>query len=331
MGKIYNDEESSLDFVKGKKIVVLGYGNQGRAWALNLRDSGLNVIVGLERKGNSWILAEKDGFEPKYINDAVKDADILIFLLPDMVQREVWEKSIMKNMKEGADMVFAHGFNIHYKLILPPKTSDVYMIAPKGPGNKVREYFEKGGGVPALIAVHQDISGNALNKALAIAKGIGATRPGVIETTFKEETETDLFGEQVILVGGISELMKNSFATLVSKGYQPEVAYFETINEMKMIVDLIYEKGLSGMLRAVSDTAKYGGITVGKDIIDEEVRKRMEKALTRIQNGEFANEWIEEYQRGMKTVKSNLNEVDNSLEEKIGKRLRDLILKGSPK
>ncbi|QGA67523.1 ketol-acid reductoisomerase [Sulfolobus sp. E11-6] len=329
--KIYTDRDSNLDVIKGKRIAVLGYGSQGRAWAQNLRDSGLNVVVGLEREGKSWELAKSDGITPLHTKDAVKDADIIIFLVPDMVQRTLWLESVQPYMKKGADLVFAHGFNIHYKLIEPPKDSDVYMIAPKGPGPTVREYYKAGGGVPALVAVHQDVSGIALQKALAIAKGIGATRAGVIQTTFKEETETDLFGEQVILVGGIMELMKAAFETLVEEGYQPEVAYFETINELKMLVDLVYEKGITGMLKAVSDTAKYGGMTVGKFVINEDVRKRMKEALQRIKSGKFAEEWVEEYGRGMPTVINGLSQVQNSLEEKIGNQLKDLIQKGKPK
>ncbi|ADX85496.1 ketol-acid reductoisomerase [Saccharolobus islandicus] len=329
--KIYTDKDSNLDVIKGKRIAVLGYGSQGRAWAQNLRDSGLNVVVGLEREGKSWELAKSDGIIPLHTEDAVKDADIIIFLVPDMVQRTLWLESVQPYMKKGADLVFAHGFNIHYKLIEPPKDSDVYMIAPKGPGPTVREYYKAGGGVPALVAIQQDVSGTALQKALAIAKGIGATRAGVIPTTFKEETETDLFGEQVILVGGIMELMKAAFETLVEEGYQPEVAYFETINELKMLVDLVYEKGITGMLKAVSDTAKYGGMTVGKFVINEDVRKRMKEALQRIKSGKFAEEWVEEYGRGMPTVVNGLSQVQNSLEEKIGNQLKDLIQKGKPK
>ncbi|ADX82869.1 ketol-acid reductoisomerase [Sulfolobus islandicus] len=329
--KIYTDKDSNLDVIKGKRIAVLGYGSQGRAWAQNLRDSGLNVVVGLEREGKSWELAKSDGIIPLHTKDAVKDADIIIFLVPDMVQRTLWLESVQSYMKKGADLVFAHGFNIHYKLIEPPKDSDVYMIAPKGPGPTVREYYKAGGGVPALVAIQQDVSGTALQKALAIAKGIGATRAGVIPTTFKEETETDLFGEQVILVGGIMELMKAAFETLVEEGYQPEVAYFETINELKMLVDLVYEKGITGMLKAVSDTAKYGGMTVGKFVINEDVRKRMKEALQRIKSGKFAEEWVEEYGRGMPTVVNGLSQVQNSLEEKIGNQLKDLIQKGKPK
>ncbi|MEM0373154.1 MAG: ketol-acid reductoisomerase [Sulfolobaceae archaeon] len=331
IAKIYTDKDADLSILKNKKIVILGYGNQGRAWALNLRDSGLNVIVALDREGNSWKLAESEGFKPRKIEEAVRDAEIIVFLLPDMIQRYIYREKVLPFMRENADLVFAHGFNIHFRLIEPPKTSDVYMIAPKGPGHTVREYFIRGGGVPALVAVYQNISGKALEKALAIAKGIGATRAGVIETTFKEETETDLFGEQVILVGGIMELMKAAFETLVKAGYQPEVAYFETINELKMLVDLVYEKGLTGMLKAVSDTAKYGGLTVGKKIINEDVRKRMEEALQRIKSGEFANEWIEEYSKGMPKVIEGLKEVSESLEEKVGQELRKIIEKGKPK
>ncbi|MUM64115.1 ketol-acid reductoisomerase [Acidianus infernus] len=331
LAKIYTDQDASLDPIKDKKIAVLGYGNQGRAWALNLRDSGLNVIVGLEREGNSWKQAVQDGFQPVHTEDAVKQADIIIFLIPDMVQRYVYREKVQPNMKEGADLVFAHGFNIHYKLIDPPSTSDVYMVAPKGPGATVRDFYTKGGGVPALVAVQQNPSGKAMEKALAIAKGIGATRAGVIETTFKEETETDLFGEQTTLVGGVMELMRSAFRTLVELGYQPEVAYFETINEMKMIVDIIYEKGFTGMLKAVSDTAKYGGLTVGKFVINDEVRKRMLEAAEKIRSGKFAEEWIEEYNRGSPTIKEGLEEIENSLEEQTRRRLKEIIERGKPK
>jgi ketol-acid reductoisomerase len=331
LAKIYTEKDASLDPIKGKRIAVLGYGSQGRAWALNLRDSGLDVVVGLERQGNSWKQAEADGFKPVLTEDAVKQSDIVIFLVPDMVQRYVYRERVQPHLREGMDLVFAHGFNIHYKLIEPPKTVDVYMVAPKGPGPTVREYFVHGGGVPALVAIHQNYSGKALEKALAIAKGIGATRPGVIETTFKEETETDLIGEQVDLVGGIMELMRSAFQTLVEMGYQPEVAYFETINEMKMIVDIIHNKGFYGMLKAVSDTAKYGGITVGKYVINEDVKRRMREAAEKVRNGKFAEEWIEEYNRGSPTIKQALQEIQNSLEEKIGNQLREMIERGKPK
>ncbi|MDK6028366.1 ketol-acid reductoisomerase [Ignisphaera sp. 4213-co] len=327
MAKIYRDEDINIDYVKNKKIAILGYGSQGRAWALNLRDSGLNVVVGLERKGESWKKAEEDGFKPLFTKDAVRDADIIVFLVPDMVQKNLWINSVKPYMKRGADMVFAHGFNIHYKLIDPPHDSDVYMIAPKAPGPIVRRMFESGYGVPALVAVYQNVSGSAFEKALAIAKALGCARAGVIETTFKEETETDLFGEQVILVGGVMELIKASFETLVKNGYQPEVAYFEVLNELKLIVDLIYEGGLVHMLKAVSDTAKYGGITVGKTIIDDHVKMNMVKALERIRNGEFAREWLKEYENGMPTVHKELEELRNSLIEKVGNEIRKMIFK----
>jgi ketol-acid reductoisomerase len=329
--KIYTDKDASLEPIKDKTIAVLGYGSQGHAWALNLRDSGLKVLVGLEREGKSWEQAKKDGFNPMYTEDAVKNADIIIFLLPDMVQRTVYLERVKPHLRSGSDLVFAHGFNIHYRLIEPPKDVDVYMIAPKGPGPIVREYFVKGGGVPALVAVHQNYSGKALEKALAIAKALGATRAGVIETTFKEETETDLFGEQVDLVGGITQLMRSAFQVLVEAGYQPEIAYYETINEMKMIVDLIYEKGFSGMFKAVSDTAKYGGLTAGKYVIDESVKKRMKEVLDKIRSGEFANQWIEEYGKGAPTLVKGVQELENSLEEKVGREVREISLRGKPK
>jgi len=331
VAKVYTDKDASLDPIKDKTIAVLGYGSQGRAWALNLRDSGLKVLVGLEREGNSWKQAENDGFKPLHTEDAVKKSDIVIFLIPDMVQRHVYRERVEPHLKEGMDLVFAHGFNIHYRLIEPPKFVDVYMVAPKGPGPIVREYFVKGGGVPALVAVHQNHSGKAFEKALAIAKAIGATRAGVIETTFKEETETDLFGEQVDLVGGIMYLMRTAFEVLVEAGYQPEVAYYETINEMKMIVDLIYEKGFTGMLKAVSETAKYGGFTSGKYIINEETKKRMKEVLDKIRSGKFAEEWIEEYNRGAPTLVNGIKEVENSLVEQVGKTVREIALRGKPK
>ncbi|QIW24325.1 ketol-acid reductoisomerase [Sulfolobus sp. S-194] len=331
MAKVYIDKDASLDPIKDKTIAVLGYGSQGRAWALNLKDSGLKVLVGLEREGNSWKVAESDGFKPMHTEDAVKNSDIVIFLVPDMVQRYVYRERVAPYLRDGMDLVFAHGFNIHYKLIEPPKTVDVYMIAPKGPGPIVREYFAKGGGVPALVAVHQNYSGKAFEKALAIAKALGATRAGVIETTFKEETETDLFGEQVDLVGGITQLMRTAFQVLVEAGYQPEIAYYETINEMKMIVDLIYEKGFTGMLKAVSETAKYGGFTAGKYVINEDVKKRMKEVLDRIRNGKFAEEWIEEYNKGAPTLVNGMKEVENSLEEQVGRQIREISLRGKPK
>lgn len=326
--KVYRDEEISLDVLKGKSVAVLGYGNQGRAWALNLRDSGIKVYVGLERRGNSWTKALEDGLDPLPTSEAVSKADIIAFLIPDMVHRDTWLRSVKPYMKDGADLVFAHAFTVYYKLVDVPPSSDVYMIAPKSPGELVRRSYMLGGGVPALVAVYQDVSGKAFDKALAIAKAIGCARAGVIKTTFKEEVESDLFGEQVILVGGIVELIRASFETLVEAGYQPEIAYFETINELKLIVDMIYERGLGGMLRAVSDTAKYGGLTVGKFVIDESVRERMRKVLEDVRSGRFAEKWLEEYSRGMPTVIEGLKEIDNSIEDVVGRQLRELMAKG---
>lgn len=327
MAKIYRDEGVSLDPLKGKTIAIIGYGSQGRAWALNLRDSGFSVVVGLERRGKSWEEAVRDGFSPLPTREAVRGADVIAFLIPDMAQRKVWEDSIRPCMRRGADMVFAHGFNIHYKLIVPPEDSDVYMVAPKAPGPMVRRSYTQGYGVPALVAVHQDVSGRALQKALALAKGLGCTRAGVIETTFMEETETDLFGEQAILVGGVMELIRASFDTLVEAGYQPEVAYFEVLNELKLIVDLIYEGGLVHMLKSVSDTAKYGGVTVGRLVIDRGVRERMRVVLERIRRGEFTREWLAEYERGAPRLQAAIRELEESLLETVGRRLREIMFK----
>ena len=325
MARIYKDEEVSLEPIKGKKIAVIGYGSQGRAWALNLRDSGLDVIVGLRPGGKSWEKAKEDGFEPVPIPEAAKEGEIIALLIPDMVQPEVYEKYIEPNLNSGDALVFAHGFNIHFGLIKPPKFVDVVLVAPKSPGPKVREAFTQGKGVPALVAVHQDYSGEAMKRALAIAKGIGCTRAGVIETTFKEETETDLIGEQIDLVGGLMELLKKSFEVLVELGYQPEVAYFEAINEAKLIMDLIWQYGIYGMLERVSDTAKYGGLTVGPKVIDEEVKKKMHEAAKRVISGEFAKEWVEEYKKGMPTLKKLMEQIKEHPVEKVGKEMRKLM------
>ncbi len=331
LGKVYTENDADLKYVKGKNIAVLGYGSQGRAWTLNLKDSGLNVKLGLEREGNSWNKAKEDGVTPMKTEEALKDADIVIFLVPDMVQRKIYNEKVRPILKDGMDLVFAHGFNIHYKLISPPENVDVYMAAPKAPGPSVREFFVKGGGVPVLVSVYQDHSREALNKALAIAKGLGATKAGVLETTFKEETETDLMGEQLDLVGGLTELLRSTFHTIVDLGYRPEMAYFEAINEMKLITDQIFDKGLSGMLRAVSDTAKYGGLTTGPYLINDDVRKRMKERAEKIKSGKFASEWIEEYDEGSKHLDSLMADLDNSLEEQVGKELREIVLRGKPK
>jgi ketol-acid reductoisomerase len=325
MARIYTDKDASLEELKGKTIAVIGYGIQGRAQALNLRDSGLKVIVGLRRGGKSWEHATSEGFEVYEISEAVKRADVVMVLIPDMEQPKVWETQIGPFLKEGAVVDFAHGFNIHYGLIKPPKYVDVVMVAPKAPGKAVREEFLAGRGVPALVAVHQDYSGSALKRALAIAKGIGATRAGVIETTFAEETETDLIGEQIVLVGGLMELIKKGFEVLVEMGYQPEVAYFEVLNEAKLIMDLIWRNGIYGMLTGVSDTAKYGGLTVGPKVIDEEVKAKMKNAALRVKSGEFAKEWVEEYSKGAPNLKRLMELVQSHPIEQVGKEMRKLL------
>ncbi|MGC9164981.1 MAG: ketol-acid reductoisomerase [Thermoprotei archaeon] len=323
MPKVYTDEDVSLDILKNKTIGVVGYGSQGRAQALNLRDSGLNVIIGL-RKGKSWDEATKDGFSVYEINEAVKRSDVLLILIPDMVQPSVWNENISTHIKPGTVVDFAHGFNVRFGLIKPPNFVDVVMVAPKGPGKLVRDEYVKGRGVPALVAVHQNYSGVAMEYALAITKGIGATRMGVLETTFAEETETDLIGEQTVLVGGLIELLKKGFEVLVELGYQPEVAYFEAINEAKLIMDLIWEKGFTGMLMNVSETARFGGLTVGPQVIDNHVKENMKKAAEKVRNNEFAQSWIKEFREGMPTLNQLIKELEKHQAEITGKYLRSL-------
>ncbi|MFZ8810301.1 MAG: ketol-acid reductoisomerase [Pyrobaculum sp.] len=325
MARVYTDSDASLEPLKNKTIAVIGYGIQGRAQAMNLRDSGLRVIVGLRKGGKSWDLAVAERFEVYEVEEAVKRADVVLVLIPDMEQPKVWERQIGPFLKEGAVVDFAHGFNIHYGLIKPPRHVDVVMVAPKAPGKAVREEFLAGRGVPALVAVHQDYSGSALKYALALAKGIGATRAGVIETTFAEETETDLIGEQIVLVGGLMELIKRGFEVLVEMGYQPEVAYFEVLNEAKLIMDLIWQRGIYGMLNGVSDTAKYGGLTVGPKVIDEDVKDKMRQAALRVKSGEFAKEWVEEYSKGAPTLKRLMEAVKNHPIEQVGTHMRKLL------
>jgi len=325
MARVYTDSDASLEPLKNKTIAVIGYGIQGRAQAMNLRDSGLRVVVGLRKGGKSWDLAVAEGFEVYEVEEAVKRADVVLVLIPDMEQPKVWERQIGPFLKEGAVVDFAHGFNIHYGLIKPPRHVDVVMVAPKAPGKAVREEFLAGRGVPALVAVHQDYSGSALKYALALAKGIGATRAGVIETTFAEETETDLIGEQTVLVGGLMELIKRGFEVLVEMGYQPEVAYFEVLNEAKLIMDLIWQRGIYGMLNGVSDTAKYGGLTVGPKVIDEDVKDKMRQAALRVKSGEFAKEWVEEYSKGAPTLKRLMEAVKNHPIEQVGTQMRKLL------
>jgi ketol-acid reductoisomerase len=296
--RIYYDKDADLGVLKGKKIAIIGYGSQGHAQAQNLRDSGLDVIVSELEGTENYQFAVKDGFKPLKASDASKQADLIQILTQDHVQARLYENDVRPHLAKGKTLLFSHGFNIHYGQIVPAKEIDVVMIAPKGPGHLVRREFQKGGGVPCLVAIYQDSSKKALPTALAYAKGLGATRSGVIETTFKEETETDLLGEQAVLCGGVTELIKAGFDTLVEAGYQPEIAYFECLHELKLIVDLIYEKGIPFMRYSVSDTAEYGDLTRGKRIITQETRREMKRMLEEIQNGTFAREWISENMAG---------------------------------
>ncbi|WP_066793065.1 ketol-acid reductoisomerase [Caldivirga sp. MU80] len=327
MAKIYREGDADLSELRGKVVAILGYGIQGRSWALNMRDSGLNVIVGV-RPGKSLDLAKQEGFETHGVAEATRMADVVAVLLPDMVQPKVWESEIGPNLKPGSLVVFAHGFNIRFNLIKPPSNVDVTLVAPKAPGRAVRDEYLRGWGVPALVAVHQDYTGRALKRALAVAKANGFTRVGVIETTFAEETETDLIGEQTVLVGGLMELIKKGFETMVELGYQPEVAYFEVLNEAKLIMDLIWERGIYGMLNGVSETARYGGLTVGPYVLDDTVKERMRKAAERVRNGEFAREWLNEYEGGMRNLNRLLNEIKNHRIEVVGEELRRMMRSG---
>lgn len=323
--KVYYDNDSSLEYLQNKNIAVLGFGSQGHAHSLNLKDSGMNVCVGLRSSSSSWAKAEATGLTVKTIPEAVEWADVIMILLPDQNQKEVYDKDIAPHLKEGNTLAFAHGFNIHYKQIVPPKNIDVIMIAPKSPGHLVRRTYLEGTGVPCLIAIHQDADGNARNIALAWAKGIGGTKAGVIETTFKDETETDLFGEQTVLCGGSAELIKAGFDTLVAAGYPPELAYFECMHEMKLIVDLYYEGGLSRMNYSVSDTAEYGGMTRGSRLITKETRNEMKKILDEIQTGKFAEEWLNEYRSGQKNMEKLRKENKEHQIEKVGSKLREMM------
>ncbi|WAC07349.1 MAG: ketol-acid reductoisomerase [Thermodesulfobacteriota bacterium] len=325
MAKSYYDKDADLGLLKGKKVSVIGYGSQGHAQAQNLRDSGIDVIVSELPGTANYQLAREHGFKPVDAASAAKDGDIIQILIPDDAQAKLYNAAIASHLSEGKALLFSHGFNIHYNQIVPPSTIDVIMVAPKGPGHLVRREFERGAGVPALVAVSQDFSGKAKEKALAYAKGIGATRAGVIETTFKEETETDLFGEQVVLCGGVSELVRAGFDTLVEAGYQPEIAYFECLHELKLIVDLFYEGGISYMRYSVSDTAEYGDLTRGRRIITEETRKEMKRILEEIQNGEFAKEWILENQANRPQFNALRKRDQGHLIEKIGKQLRAMM------
>jgi len=325
MTRIYYDKDADLEILKGKKIAIIGYGIQGRGQALCLRDSGLDVIVAQREGGPNWEQAKKDGFSPVSASQAAKEADIIHVLIQDHLQSDVYKKDILPHLEKGDALGFSHGFNIHYGQIIPPKEIDIFLVAPKGPGALVRRQFEEGKGVPCLVAVFQEYTGKALQLALAYAKGIGGTRAGVLETTFAEETETDLFGEQAVLCGGASELIKAGFETLVSAGYQPEIAYFECLHELKLIVDLIYEGGIQGMRSKVSDTAKYGDITRGRRVIDDRVRNEMKKILSEIQSGEFAREWIMENKANRPVFNALMRRDNNHIIEIVGKKLREMM------
>lgn len=325
MARLYYDQDANLDLLEGKKVAIIGYGSQGHAHALNLKESGVDVRVGLYRGSKSWKAAEDAGLKVMETSEAVREADLIMLLVPDEKQAKLYRDEIEPNLAEGNALMFAHGFNIHYGQIQPPENVDVMMVAPKGPGHTVRSQYQEGKGVPCLIAVYQDYTGKAKDYAMAYAKGIGGTRAGVLETTFKEETETDLFGEQAVLCGGITELIKAGFETLVEAGYQPESAYFECLHEMKLIVDLINQGGLSYMRYSISDTAEYGDYSTGKRIITDETRKEMKKVLSEIQDGSFAKDWILENQANRPSFNAMRRKEQDHPIEKIGYELRKMM------
>lgn len=322
--QVYYERDVEMGILKGKTVAVIGYGSQGHAHAQNLRDSGVQVVLGL-RPGKSWNAGIEDGFQVFTVEEAVQKADIIMILVNDEYQADLYKEQIAPHLKSGKALAFAHGFNIHYGQIVPAPEIDVFMVAPKAPGHLVRRVYTEGKGTPCLIAVHQDASGKAKDLALAYAKGIGGTRAGVLETTFQEETETDLFGEQVVLCGGVSALIKAGFDTLVEAGYQPESAYFECLHELKLIVDLIYEGGIARMRYSISDTAEYGDLTRGKRIITDETRKEMKKILQEIQDGSFAREWILENKVGRPHFTALRRQEETHLIEKVGQKLRSMM------
>lgn len=324
MAKIYYQNDCNLSLLDGKTVAIIGYGSQGHAHALNLQESGVKVIVGLYEGSKSWKEAEKAGLKVATAADAAKAADIIMILVPDEKQADIYKESIMPNLTEGKVLAFAHGFNIHFLQILPPANVDVIMVAPKGPGHTVRSEYQAGKGVPCLIAVHQDASGKATDMGLAYAAGIGGSRAGVLETTFRQETETDLFGEQAVLCGGVTALMQAGFETLVEAGYDPENAYFECVHEMKLIVDLIYQGGFSKMRYSISDTAEYGDYTAGRRVITDETKKEMKKILEEIQDGTFARNWITENKVGRPNFLATRRIKTEHELEKVGKELRKM-------
>ncbi len=325
MAKIYYESDAPIDALKDKKVAVIGYGSQGHAHSQNLRDSGIEVAVAELEGTDNFALAKEHGFTPSDIKTAMASAALIVVTLPDEVQAEVYESQIGPNLVAGQTLGFCHGFNIHFKYIVPPKDVNVVMIAPKGPGHLVRSEYVKGGGVPNLVAIEQDATGDAKQIALAWANGIGGARAGIIETTYKEETETDLFGEQVVLCGGLSSLIKAGFETLVEAGYQPEIAYFECLHEVKLIVDLMYDGGLSYMRYSISNTAEYGDLSRGSRIITDQTKAEMKKILGEITSGEFAKEWVAEYQGGLKYFNEQYDKDYNSQLEQVGRKLRKMM------
>ena len=325
MAKIYYDGDANLELLRGKTVGIVGFGSQGHAHALNLKDSGANVMVGLYPGSKSWAKAEAAGLRVGSVEEVAREADIIMMLAPDQVQRQVYLESIEPGLRAGKMLMFAHGFNIHFNQITPPPEVDVTMIAPKAPGHRMREMFAEGTGVPALVAIHQNASENAKELALAYAKGVGSTRAGVLETTFAEETETDLFGEQVVLCGGITSLVKTAFETLVAAGYQPEIAYFECMHELKLLVDMMHEGGMAYMRYSISDTAEYGDYTRGPKVIDDHVRQSMRQVLGNIQSGAFAREWVLENQASRPSFLALRKQNADHPIETVGKELRSMM------
>jgi ketol-acid reductoisomerase len=325
------DNQVKIDPIKNQTIAVIGYGIQGRAQASNMKDSGLDVVVGLRKGGKTWKQAESEGHKVMEVADAAKAGDVIHILIPDMEQAETYKRDIANHVTEGKALSFSHAAAVHWKWITPPKNIDVIMVAPKGPGQRVRELYQEGFGTPSLVAVYQDYTGNALDRSLALAKAIGSTRPGVIQTTFKEEVETDWFGEQVDLCGGAHALMMNAFETLVEAGYQPEVAYFECLHELKLIVDLVQKYGITGMYNRVSETARYGGLTRGPRVVDKDAKAKMKEVLNEIQSGTFAEEWVSMYKKeGKNSFSRHMKDIENHQLEKVGKDMRRMMWPNEP-
>ena len=323
--KVYYDKDADIENIKSKKVAIIGFGSQGHAHALNLKDSGVDVVVGLRKDGPSWKKAEAAGVELKEVPDAVKDADVVMVLVPDELQQEIYDAQIGPNLKDGAYLAFAHGLNIHFGLIKPVDSINVFMVAPKGPGHLVRHEYQNGAGVPTLVSVHKDPSGDTLAVALSYASANGGGRAGIIETTFKDETETDLFGEQAVLCGGVTALITAGFETLVEAGYPEEMAYFECLHEMKLIVDLIYEGGISNMRYSISNTAQYGDLTRGPRIVTDATKAEMKKILNEIQSGDFCKEWMDEHKAGKPNFKALTEKGETHSIEEVGKRLRAMM------